>query len=475
MSMRETDAQPYDAPQPRDPSQARGDALTGHTPSAPATSAPGPASAGTAPDGGPNPGPVTPGPAPGGRTSPVRTTADAIPSGRTTAGPATANRTSTGTSPGGPPPTGPATNRATPGPTTTGPAADSAPAGPGPTVPSPAGQAPAGRPPAGRAPNDRATTDPASSTPSTARHTSTAPAPSPRRARGRGGLAGRNPVLLAVVSSACVSASAMFVKLADVTAGTAASLRCLLALVALVPLALVERRRLGPRSGRGPLLDVAAGALLGVDFVFWAQSIHDVGSAIATVLLNLQIAVFPLLALVLTRTRPGGRYWLALPFLLVGVALASGAIGDPEPGTSPVTGIVYGATAGVAYAGYLFLTRLGGGGPHTVHPVCVSTLSAAVTSGVLGALWTGIQPLPGWGPFGWLALMALFGQVLSLILLGPALSRLAPATSAALLLLQPVLALVLGVAFLGERPTVTQFAGCALVVLAVWHTGRRDH
>ncbi|TGG83582.1 hypothetical protein D8771_15650 [Streptomyces albus] len=470
--MRETDAQPYDTPQPRDPSQARGDALTGHTPTAPAASAPGPATAGTVPDGGPNPDPATPGPAAGGPTFPAPTTADAIPSGRTTAGPATADRTSTGTSP-----TGPAANRTTPGPTTpgpttTGPTADSASPGPGPatTVASPAG-----RPPTGRAPNDHATTDPASAIPSTARRTPTAPAPPPRRARGRGGLAGRNPVLLAVVSSACVSASAMFVKLADVTAGTAASLRCLLALVALVPLALVERRRLGPRSGRGPLLDVAAGALLGVDFVFWAQSIHDVGSAIATVLLNLQIAVFPLLALALTRTRPGGRYWLALPFLLVGVALASGAIGDPEPGTSPVTGIVYGATAGVAYAGYLFLTRLGGGGPHTVHPVCVSTLSAAVTSGVLGALWTGIQPLPGWGPFGWLALMALFGQVLSLILLGPALSRLAPATSAALLLLQPVLALVLGVAFLGERPTVTQFAGCALVVLAVWHTGRRDH
>ncbi|MFF9554684.1 EamA family transporter [Streptomyces albus] len=463
MSMRETDAQPYDTPQPRDPSQLRGDALTGHTPTAPATSAPGPATAGTVPDGGPTTDPAAPGPAPGGRTSPAPTgLADAIPSGRTTPGPTTADRTSTsGTSPGGPPSTGRATNRTTPGPAT--------------TVPSPTGQAPAGRPPAGRAPNDRTTTDPASTTPSTARRTSDDPAPSPRRGRGRGGLAARNPVLLALVSSACISASAMFVKLADVTAGTAASLRCLLALVALVPLALVERRRLGPRSGRGPLLDVAAGALLGVDFVFWAQSIHDVGSAIATVLLNLQIAVFPLLALVLTRTRPGGRYWLALPFLLVGVALASGAIGDPEPGTSPVTGIVYGATAGVAYAGYLFLTRLGGGGPHTVHPVCVSTLSAAVTSGVLGALWTGIQPLPGWGPFGWLALMALFGQVLSLILLGPALSRLAPATSAALLLLQPVLALVLGVAFLGERPTVTQFAGCALVVLAVWHTGRRDH
>ncbi|MBO8198591.1 DMT family transporter [Streptomyces smyrnaeus] len=292
---------------------------------------------------------------------------------------------------------------------------------------------------------------------------------------GSAGPAGRSPVVLAVAASACISASAMFVKLSGVNAGTAAFLRCVLALVALVPVALAERRRLGPRPARAQLFDLTAGALLGVDFVFWAQSIHDVGSSIATVLLNIQIAVFPLLALVVTRTRPGARYWRTLPVLLLGVALASGAIGHPEPGSSPVSGVLYGAAAGVAFAGYLFLTRLGGGGAHTVHPVCVSTLAAGVTSGVLGALWTGVDPAPGWGPLGWLAVMSLFGQVLALVLLGPALARLAPVTSAALLLLQPVLALALGVVFLGERPTVTQFAGCVLVVLAVWHTSRADH
>ncbi|MFI7240671.1 DMT family transporter [Streptomyces qinglanensis] len=291
----------------------------------------------------------------------------------------------------------------------------------------------------------------------------------------RGRLADAAPVPLAVAASACISASAMFVKLSGVNAGTAAFLRCGLALVALVPLALLERRRLGPRPVRAQRFDLVAGALLGVDFVFWAQSIHDVGSSIATVLLNIQIAVFPLLALAVTRTRPGARYWRTLPVLLLGVALASGAIGHPEPGSSPVSGVLYGAGAGVAFAGYLFLTRLGGGGAHTLHPVCVSTLAAGVTSGVLGAVWTGIDPAPGWGPLGWLTVMSLFGQVLALVLMGPALARLAPVTSAALLLLQPVLALVLGVAFLGERPTATQFAGCVLVVLAVWHTSRPGH
>ncbi len=293
-----------------------------------------------------------------------------------------------------------------------------------------------------------------------------------------GRLAGAAPVPLAVAASACISASAMFVKLSGVNAGTAAFLRCALALVALVPLALLERRRLGPRPVRAQRFDLVAGALLGVDFVFWAQSIHDVGSSIATVLLNIQIAVFPA-AGPRRHPHPARRPLLAHPAR----AAARRRAGQrrhrtPRAGQQPG---LRGALRGRRRSGVRRIPvpdppgrRRGA---HTLPPVCVvSTLAAGVTSGVLGALWTGIDPAPGWGPLGWLTVMSLFGQVLALVLMGPALARLAPVTSAALLLLlQPVLALGLGVVFLGERPTATQFAGCVLVVLAVWHTSRPAH
>lgn len=361
------------------------------------------------------------------------------------------------------------------------------------------------------------------------------------------------PVAMVIGGSACISLSAIFVKLSDVNAGTAAFLRCALALLLLVPLAAVELRRLGPRARRPVLTDLAAGLLLGVDFVFWAASIRDVGASIATVLLNIQVVVFPLLARLLTRTPLPRGFWLTAPVLLAGVALAGGAIGDPEPGSSPVTGILYGTAAGVAFAGYLFLTRLGGTRPHRVRdphpraphppsphptstslsasasdppstsarspasasspspsspsptspapaashpapvpaptptpaspaptrprghiavPVCTATFSAGIASGVLGALWTGIDATPEPAAVGWLAALAALGQVLALLLITPALPRLAPATGAALLLLQPVLAIATAVAFLGERPTATQYAGCALVIATVWYATR---
>ncbi len=324
-----------------------------------------------------------------------------------------------------------------------------------------------------------------------------APGGEPERTRGpeqagRGGRArarfGRpGPALMIVMGAASTSSSGMFIKLSAVNAGTAAFLRCALAMAVLAPLAFAECRRLGARPWRLLRLDLAAGALLGVDYVCWVHSIHDLGASIATVLLNVQLIVFPLLARVLTGIRLERRFWLTAPVMLAGVALAGGTLGSPEPGSDPLSGVLFGSAAGVAFAGYLFLIRLGGDSgpsrsegrasrePHTVTPVAAATLSAAASSGLLGAAWTGVDLDPGWPAWGWLIPMALLGQVLAWLLINPALPRLAPSRGAALLLLQPVLAVAFGVCFLAERPTPTQYAGCALVVFAVWRSNRTGH
>ncbi|MGW7634455.1 DMT family transporter [Streptomyces decoyicus] len=280
-----------------------------------------------------------------------------------------------------------------------------------------------------------------------------------------------HPVVAAVAGSACISASAVFVKLSGANAGTAAFLRCALALFVLVPLAVRECRRVGARPLRYRMMDIGAGVLLGVDMVFWAAAVLTVGASVATVLLNIQVVCFPLLARLVSGTRLSGRFVLMTPLMLAGVALASGAIGHPQPGSSPVAGVTFGTAAGVAYAGYLFLMRLGGGREHTVSPVCTSTAAAAVTAAVMGGLWTGIDLNQGWDAWGWLIALALVGQVLAWLLITTALPALAPNVGAALLLLQPVMAFGLGVA-IGERPTPAQACGCALVIAAVWYNSR---
>lgn len=286
-----------------------------------------------------------------------------------------------------------------------------------------------------------------------------------------------DPVLLALAGAACTSLSAPFVKASGADAGTAAFLRCALALPPLALLAAAELRRAGPRPRRFVLTDAAAGLLLGADFVLWAASIDLLGAGVATVLLNVQIIVFPLLARVASGERTPRGFGFAAAAMLAGLALASGALA-PSGGTDAAVGALFGAGAGTAYAGYLFLSRLGGGRGHTATPVCTSTAAAAVSAAAIGGLWTGLNPgaldASGWG---WLAATALLGQVLTWLLVGAALPRLAPGVGAAVMVLPPVMALAVGAVFLGERLSPPQLAGCASVVGAVWvveRLGRRQ-
>ncbi|MHA6622537.1 DMT family transporter [Pseudonocardia sp. DLS-67] len=234
---------------------------------------------------------------------------------------------------------------------------------------------------------------------------------------------------------------------------------------------LVEIRRHGrlPAGLTGSAL--IAGVFLGVDFLMWNVSIGDIGAGIATVVVNLQVVLFPVLVGLVSRTRISRRFLLALPVLTVGVALAGGALGGAGGlGGDPVRGTVLCALAAVAYTGYLFLNRRSGrrSPAHPATPVFVGTAAAAATAGVAGAATTGIAvdlPATTWL---WLALLAVFGQVVSWLLVARGLASIEPAWASTLLLLQPVGAVVLAAVVLGQVPAATQLGGCGLILLTIW-------
>ena len=276
---------------------------------------------------------------------------------------------------------------------------------------------------------------------------------------------------LIIGGAGCLSASAVFVKLADVNPGTAAFLRCAVALVVLVPMMMLENRRSGGMPWRLHRDAAIAGIFLGADYVMWTVSILDVGAAIATVLINVQVIVFPLLTRVLDGTRIPRRFLYAVPVMLAGIAMAGGAGAGAAAGAAhPVRGTLLGIGAGSAYAVYLYLTRrCGRRSPrHVVSPVCTSTAVAAVTAGVISLLATGLPlGIPG-RSWGWITALALLGQVAAWLLIGKGSPRVAPNASAALLLLQPLIAVGLAFAVLRETPAPVQLCGCVLVIGAVW-------
>lgn len=259
-----------------------------------------------------------------------------------------------------------------------------------------------------------------------------------------------------------VSASAVWVGLADTSPGTATFYRCLLALPPLAVLALRER---GSMRAWGRA--VAAGVLFCGDAMLWTQAIAEIGAGLSTVLVNLQVVLVPLLAWLVDREPVTRRFLLAVPVTLVGVVLAAGLFEDGDAGGDAVWGAVHASLAALCYAGFLFLLRRGGRRGPVVLPYTVVTAAAVVTSAVAGVLWHGLDLTPGWAPVGWLLLAAVCGQVVGWLLVAVCSPRLPSHTGAILLLLTPVGALVLGAVVLHEVPSPLQLAGCGIVLGSV--------
>jgi drug/metabolite transporter (DMT)-like permease len=282
----------------------------------------------------------------------------------------------------------------------------------------------------------------------------------------------RRPLLLASLGAACISASAILVKLADTGTATTAFFRCFLALPVLVTLAAAEQRRHGPRRAGARGGAFLAGLFLAVDLVLWNHAIAEVGAGIATVLGNLQVLFVALTAWVLLRERPERRFLIALPVVMAGVVMVSGLAGGASGGIHPLAGIGYGLGTSLAYAAFLLIMRgTSAGKPHVAGPLAEATAGAALGSLVLGGAFGGLQLHIPWPSFGWLLLLSLTSQTIGWLLITSSLPRLPAAISSLTLLLQPAAAMLLAAAVLGERPSLVQVAGAVIVCAGVlWVT-----
>jgi drug/metabolite transporter (DMT)-like permease len=285
------------------------------------------------------------------------------------------------------------------------------------------------------------------------------------RAAGPGAATGgRRPVLLATLGAACISASAVLIKLANTGPATAAFYRCFFALPLLMVLAVLEQRRRGRRPWRARAGAVFAGLFLAVDLVLWNHAIADVGAGIATVLGNLQVLFVTAAAWAIFHERPARRFLLTLPVVLAGVILVSGLVGATQRGLHPLAGIEYGIGTSIAYACFLLILRQSTSGtPHVAGPLAEATLGCTIGAALLGLAFGGFSLHIPLASFGWLLLLALTSQTAGWLLITSSLPRLPAAISSLLLLLQPAASIVLAAVILAERPSPLQLGGAVLV------------
>jgi drug/metabolite transporter (DMT)-like permease len=289
------------------------------------------------------------------------------------------------------------------------------------------------------------------------------------------------PAATAIAGAACISSSAVLMRLADTSASITALGRCGFALPVLGALALAERRRGAPRlPSRTRWLARLAGLFLAGDLILWSHAIAAIGAGLGTVVTNLQVLIIPLLAWLILDERPRRSLVLASPVMLTGLALVGGLGGLDGPrayGTDPALGVVYGIGVAILYAIYILMLRQatsargtrpgprGEGARTAVAGVLFeATVGATAGSAAGGFALHDFHLGHAWPALGWLVLLAMTSQVLGWLLITVSMPRLPAGMIGALLLVQPAGSVALSYVILGERPSALQLLGVALML-----------
>ena len=275
----------------------------------------------------------------------------------------------------------------------------------------------------------------------------------------------RRPRLAALSGALCIAFSGILYLYADVSPSTGTFFRALFGLPLLLLVAVAERRRYGPLPGRALKLAAIAGIFFAGDLMFWHHAIEWVGAGLATVLGNLQVLIVGVVAWLVFGERPSRATLVAVPVVLFGVVLISGVIGSGAYGANPALGVVLGVATALCYSAYLLLIRIGGrDARRPAGPVAIATIGTAVVSGTAGLMIGDLDLTPPLASLAWLAVLGVTSQSVGYLCISLALPRLPAIVTSIILLVQPVLTVGLSVVLLGERPSVAQLTGVALVI-----------
>lgn len=223
----------------------------------------------------------------------------------------------------------------------------------------------------------------------------------------------------------------------------------------------MRRIRLPLSSSAARVSILGAVAVLGYQLAFFA-GVRASGVAIGTVVTIGSAPVLTgLIAWIALRERPGRRWLLSTAVAICGIGLIVGPSGGAE-----ASGVLLNLAAGLSYAVFASVSKrllddqpplgamamvFGGGAVLAVLVLPLADLSfLGTTEGWTMALWLGVA-----------------ATTLAYVLYGYGLRTTPVATAATLTLLEPVVAAVLGVVILSERPTRSAWLGMLLVLGAL--------
>ena len=252
------------------------------------------------------------------------------------------------------------------------------------------------------------------------------------------------------------------------------SARFLLAFLAMLPLALLLRKRTEGWGGDTPLgKQLAAGAFIGL-FLFAGYGFQTMGLRLTTpaktgFITGLYVVIVPILGMIFARERPGPFVWAGVGLALTGLALLSLSGLSLEAGVHPGDLLVL--VGAIGFAGHIFTT---GQFAHRMNPILL-TLSQLLTVALLAALVSHLfEPPAALIPHGQPLFAAAFtGLFATVVAYGvqTAAQRFTTATHTALIFAtEPVFAAISSFILIGERLTPIQLLGGGLILAGMLAT-----
>ncbi|MBB3975602.1 drug/metabolite transporter (DMT)-like permease [Rhizobium azooxidifex] len=283
----------------------------------------------------------------------------------------------------------------------------------------------------------------------------------------------RLALIALLAGGVAIGGSPIFVRLSEIGPMATAFWRVALALVPLlVFFRMTEKRQAaGPAGLRDMVALALPGVFLAADLVAWHAAIHVTTVANATLLANLAPVFVTAVGWLFLGASISRAFLIGLTVAITGIVVLKGGLSGLSEG-NPV-GDALAILAALFYAGYMLGVARLRGRFDTARVMLWSTASAAVCL-LPVVLLTENQFFPV-TLFGWAMLLglALISHAGGQVAITYALAYLPTAFSSLTLLIQPVVAALLGVVVLGEGVSITQAIGGAIVLCGILYARRR--
>ncbi len=280
----------------------------------------------------------------------------------------------------------------------------------------------------------------------------------------------KNPTLMLAVSMAIFGTIAPFVRLTGLASGEVALYRAVLAAVLIGIFLLITGQSIpfGKIKKQIPLL-LISGVAMGFNWILLFEAYKYTTVSVATLSYYFAPVIVTLVCPILFREKMTAKAWICFAMSTLGLVLITG-IGDTAKGNSHIIGILFGLGAAVLYATVVLLNKfikdVDG-----IHRTFMQFIAAVIVL-LPYVAFTGGYHFTGLRPIGWVALLTvgLLHTGVTYCLYFSSLKELTGQKASILSYIDPLVAVIISVAVLGETMTVWQWIGGALILgFTLWN------